>query len=458
MIGRTIVWLVAAVLLTGSAGRAEDWPQWLGTQRDGVWREEGTLDAFSERAAAVRWRAPVGGGYAGPAVAAGRVYVTDFVPAAEPPKPPANGQQPKGKAGTERVICLNEADGKVLWTHEYPCTYSIDYGSGPRATPTVDRDRVYTLGAEGHLFCLKATDGKPIWHKHFAADEAPTPTWGYAAHPLIEGDKLICVTGPPEKGKLVTAFDKMTGRVLWTSLSAKEIGYCPPVIVEAGGMRQLIIWHPESVNSLDPETGKVLWTEPFGPVRFGVSIATPRQLKHPKLGDLLFISSSWNGGMMLKLDAKKPKAAVLWKRAGKGNATKGGLHVLMAAPVVTDTHVYGVSNGGELRCLDAASGDVLWETYAATTGDEFANWSTAFLVPNPTPEKTFIFNEHGDMILAKLSPQGYQELGRTRLLDPSDVQPGRAVLWCHPALANRSVYWRNDKEIVCFSVGSLEAP
>src|SRR5688572_28034917 len=99
---------------------------------------------------------------------------------------------------------------------------------------------------------------------------------------------------------------------------------------------------------------------------------------------------------MLKLDVKSPKASVVWKRAGDGRDTKGGLHLLMAAPVVTDTHVYGVSNGGELRCRDAATGDVLWETYDATTGDEFANWSTAFLVPNPTPDKMFLFNEHGD--------------------------------------------------------------
>src|SRR5215211_7315020 len=110
---------------------------------------------------------------------------------------------------------------------------------------------------------------------------AQTPTWGYAAHPLVEGNKLICLTGPAPGGKLVTAFDKKTGNVLWTALKAKEIGYCPPTIVEAGGTRQLIIWNPESVNSLDPETGKVYWSHPFGPVRYGVSIAQPRHIRHP---------------------------------------------------------------------------------------------------------------------------------------------------------------------------------
>jgi outer membrane protein assembly factor BamB len=238
--------------------------------------------------------------------------------------------------------------------------------------------------------------------------------------------------------------------VLWTALTAKELGYCPPMIFEAGGVRQLIVWHPESVNALNPETGEVYWSQPFGPVRYGVSIATPRLIKHPTHGDLLFISSSWDGSMMLKLDPAAPKASVLWQRSGKGRTTKDALHVLMAPAMVTPTHVYGVSNGGELRCLDAATGDVLWETYDATSGDEFSNWSTAFLVPAPTPDKTFAFNEHGDMILARLTPTGFSELGRTNLLKPSNMDAGRPVLWCHPALANGTVYWRNDREVVAF--------
>src|SRR5215210_2715975 len=153
MLIRTCSLMLGLSLLVPMA-RAEDWPQWLGARRDGIWREQGTPDALSEDAVKVRWRAPVAGGYAGPAVADGRVFVTDFVPAPKQPKPDTTGQKPTGKVGVERVICLNEADGEKLWTHEYPCTYGIDYGSGPRATPTVDGDVVYTLGAEGHLFCL----------------------------------------------------------------------------------------------------------------------------------------------------------------------------------------------------------------------------------------------------------------------------------------------------------------
>jgi outer membrane protein assembly factor BamB len=441
---RTVVTLVGVMCLMPVA-RADDWPQWLGPERDGVWRDACLPDALMDDTVTVRWRTPVGGGYAGPAVAAGRVFVTDFTP-----RDPAGD----GKAGRERVLCLDESTGAVLWSHAYDVAYTFDYRSGPRTTPVVDGDRVYTLGGEGHLLCLDVKSGKPVWSKRFADDQAETPMWGFAAHPLIVGDKLICLTGPAPAGKLVTAFDKRTGDPLWTALKGKEIGYCPPTMIQSGGTRQLIIFHPESVNSLDPETGKVHWTVPFGPVRYGVSITTPRLARHPTLGDLLVVSSYWDGTMVLRLAPDAPRAEVLWTRAGRGRTQAGTLHNLMAPPLVTGTHLYGVSRGGQLRCLDLATGDVAWETYAATTGDEGpVDNATAFLVPAPTPDKTLLFNDRGDVILARLSPAGYQELGRKRLLEPTGSALRRPVLWCHPALANGSVYWRNDREIVRAALG-----
>ena len=119
----------------------------------------------------------------------------------------------------------------------------------------------------GDLFCLDAASGKVVWSKNFLEDyKAPVPLWGFAAHPLLDGDKLICLVGG--KGSVVVAFDKNTGKEKWQCLSFEkrrhEMGYCPPMIFEVGGKRQLIIWHPESVNGLDPETGKVYWSQPFG--------------------------------------------------------------------------------------------------------------------------------------------------------------------------------------------------
>src|SRR5437763_5078719 len=146
---------VLTLALSGVRARraqADDWPQWLGPQRDGVWREAGIVEKFPEGGPKVLWRTPIQGGYAGPAVADGRVYVTDRV--VTPPQ--------------ERVLCLDEKSGKVLWKHAYECRYAgIQYPAGPRTTPLVRGGKVYTLGAAGDLFRFDAATGKVIWSKNF---------------------------------------------------------------------------------------------------------------------------------------------------------------------------------------------------------------------------------------------------------------------------------------------------
>ena len=157
-------WLLALPLLCLAVplAGADDWPQWLGPKRDGVWRDKGILDAFPKDGPKVRWRRKVGAGYSGPAVAGGRVFLTDRL-LADGVTLSNNGFDMKPLAGSERVLCLNEADGEVVWKHEYPCEYRVSYASGPRATPVVDGDRVYTLGTMGHLHCLDAKKGDVIW-------------------------------------------------------------------------------------------------------------------------------------------------------------------------------------------------------------------------------------------------------------------------------------------------------
>jgi outer membrane protein assembly factor BamB len=435
---------VLLFLLLAAPCFGDDWPQWLGPQRDGVWRESGTLEVFPKDGPKVLWRAAVGAGYSGPAVAAGRVFVTDHVVKAGS----GGGAARRKIPGVERVHCFNQADGKPLWSCEYDCDYTISYGSGPRTTPAVDGDRVYTYGAEGDLLCLNTSSGKVLWHKKVSGPDAPTPIWGCASHPLIDGNKVIVLT--PGKNSVVTAFNKMTGDVLWTSLSAKEPGYAAPVIYEAGGKRQLMAWDPESLNSLDPETGSLYWSQPFGPVRNGVSILQPR-----KIGDLLLVSSANEGCLMMKLDEQAPRASILWKRGGKTERQTDALHMLMSNPILTDANIYGVCIGGELRCLHLRTGDRIWSTFDATSGEMGrTSWSNAFLTPNPGPEHTFIANEHGDLILANLSPKGYKEISRAHLLEATNKDPGRMVLWSHPAYANRCIFWRNEKELICASLAA----
>ncbi|MDB6034025.1 MAG: Pyrrolo-quinoline quinone, partial [Verrucomicrobiales bacterium] len=256
------------------------------------------------------------------------------------------------------------------------------------------------------------------------------------------GQKLICLVGGD--GSTVVAFDKDTGKELWKALSAKEPGYCPPMIFEAGGKRQLIIWHPQSLNSLDPDTGKLYWSQPYT-ARSGLTVPTPR-----KSGDRLFITSFYNGPMMLQLDSEKPEAKVLWRGKGTGERNTDGIHSIISTPFFEGDYIYGVCSYGQLRCLKAATGERVWETFKATTGDKEVRWANAFLIKNG--DRFFLPNEKGDLIIAKLTPRGYDEISRTHLLDPTNRDPGRLVVWSHPAFANRSVYARNDKEIVCASL------
>ena len=449
-------WLLLLVLpvflVESCTARADDWPQWLGPRRDGVWRETGIVKAFPKEGPKVRWRTPIGAGYAGPAVAGDRVYVTDRILAPEA-KNPANPFDKSKVPGKERVLCLDDATGKILWTHEYDCAYTISYPAGPRTTPVIHEGKVYTLGAMGDLFCLDAGTGKVIWSKNFPKDyQANVPMWGFSASPLLDGDKLVCLVGG--SGSVAVAFHKDTGKELWRALSAKEPGYCPPVIIEAGGRRQLIIWHPEAVNSLDPETGNLYWSQPFE-VGAGMTIPTPRQAD-----DRLFLTCFYNGSMMLKLDADKPGATLMWKGKSKSPEPRltDGLHSVMCTPYLKEGYIYGVCSYGELRCLKADTGERIWKTFQATTGsDEEQRWANAFIVARD--DRFFLLNERGDLIIAQMTPKGYEELSRAHLLDPTNmmVQGQRpkdhpAVLWSHPAFAHRSIYARNDKEIICVSL------
>jgi outer membrane protein assembly factor BamB len=445
-------WLPAVLLVAtaSSATHADDWPQWLGPQRDGVWREKGILEKFPSGGPKIRWRQSVGGGYSGPAVTGGRVYLTDRVLAAGS-RDPENLFQKANTPGKERVLCLDEATGKVLWNHAYDCTYGISYPCGPRATPLVHEGKVYTLGAMGDLYCLDAAKGTAIWSKNFPRDyDAPVPVWGFAAHPLLDGDKLICLVGG--KGSVAVAFDKDTGKEKWRALTLEnaELGYCPPTLIQAGAARQLIIWHPEAVNSLDPETGKLYWSVPFKS-KANMSITTPQLA-----GNQLLVSTFYNGAMCLRLSSDKPGAEMIWRGHARSEQPRDteGLHTVMATAYIRDGFVYGVCSYGELRCIRLADGQRVWKDLRATGSQKepTERWGNAFLTQQG--DRWFLFNEKGDLIIARLTPQGYEEIDRAHILEPTGRALQRRIVWSHPAYADQRMFVRNDKEIVCVSLAA----
>jgi hypothetical protein len=436
------------VLALAPAAAAADWPQWMGPNRDGVWPETGIVEKLPPGGPKILWRAPVAGGYSGPAVVGDRVFVTDYLTRDYKPADHGKGGPSDfnraALTGVERVLCFSADTGGLLWKHEYDCPYDISYPAGPRCTPTVGGGKVYALGAMGRLSCLDAATGAVLWSKDFPKDYGvKVPLFGFSGHPLIDGRKLICTVGGD--GTTVVAFDKDTGKELWRALSSKEVGYSSPTVIEAGGRRQLLVWHGEGLNALDPETGGRYWSHRLA-VWQGVVVMAPR-----KDGDYLYAGTVFGTAVGLKLDADKPAATVAW--GGPKNKAGAGLSPVNMTPFAEGGVLYGVDQPGQFRAARIATGERLWESWLPVTGKEESGpvySGTAFVVKNGG--RFFLFNEKGELVVARLSPEGYEEVSRWKMLDPTGTYAGRRVVWSHPAFANRCVYARNDKELVCASL------
>ncbi|WP_437192747.1 PQQ-binding-like beta-propeller repeat protein [Planctomicrobium sp. SH527] len=413
---------------------ADDWPQWMGPKRDNIWRETGLLEKFPEGGPKVLWRAPVAGGYAGPAVSGNRVFITDFV---SQDNIKTDNFKRAPAVGKERILCLDQSTGKELWRHEYPVSYEISYPAGPRCTPTVDGDRVYTLGAEGNLFCLNVSDGKVLWSKEFKKEyDTKSALWGYASHPLIDGDKIICVVGTEVAH--AAAFNKLTGEEIWRAGKATEQAYCPPTIIEAGGRRQLILMKALGIYSVDPETGKPFWEFPYK-ADSGSVIMTPI-----KIGDYLYVGGFQERNLLLKLNSEKPEAEVVWQ-----DKQRHGISPVNTQPFVVEDVLYGFHEKGDLHAVQIPSGEILWRSRDLLNG-RAPNSGTAFIVKQG--DRFWMFTETGDLVIANLTPTGFTELDRTPLLKPTNFAFGREVVWCPPAFANRCIIVRNDEECICVSL------
>jgi outer membrane protein assembly factor BamB len=429
-----LLFVTTALLVACRPAAADDWPQWMGPNRDNIWRETGILSKFPSGGPKVVWRTPISAGYSGPAVADGRVYITDRIL----DKGAANPDDPFDTSniipGTERVLCLDQKTGKVLWKHEYRCPYQISYPAGPRCTPLVQDGRVYTLGAMGDLICFRADTGKIVWQVNLPkAYKTKPPLWGYAAHPQIDGKKLITIAGGT--GSHIVALNKDTGQEIWRTGTQAEPGYSPPLITEAAGKRQMVVFGTKAVYAVDPETGKQYWTTPYS-ADSGCVIMTP-----VRAGDYLYFGGYNHKNLLLKLTADKPGVEVVFK-----DKRGAGLSPVNVQPFLQDGVLYGFDDDGTFYAVELPSGKRLWEGDGPVPGRPSGS-ETAFIVKNG--DRFFFFAETGHLVIGKLSPQGYDEIDRAKLLEPTNSAVGRKVVWSAPAYAGKQIFARNDQEIIC---------
>lgn len=409
--------VVCLVLQWGRGERvhAEDWPHWGGPRSDQTWQAPRLPAHWPATGLPRRWRQSVGGGFGGIAVADGRVYVMDYF------------KQPREE---ECVLCCDLASGQRLWEHRTPVTYGkLDYGNGPRATPTIHDGRVFTLGAVGHAHCFEARTGRVVWSIDFVRDrQGVLPAWGFAASPCIWKNLVIFQPGL-NPGGFLTAVHRDTGKEVWRA-GKDGAGYATPVFTQQASGPQLVAWGPDHIFGIHPDTGKLLWQVPYR-VQYGVSIATPLCRDN-----LAFVSGYWAGSRCIQLGPAATQAKLLWE---ENRVLRG----LMSAPLYRDGHVYLLDKQYGLTCFELRTGRVLWNDGNKLTPR--GRNPQASLVWINDRGRALILNELGDLILAELSPAGYVEQSRTRIIEPSANSP----LWAYPAYAERFVLARNETELVC---------
>ena len=410
---------------------ADDWSQWRGNHRDGKWTESGIINKFSKADLKPRWKKEIGTGYSSPTVVGDSVLMMDYNESTE----------------MESIRCFNARNGEQEWEHTYSAPYTIGYTAGPRAAVTIHRGLAYALGAMGRLHCIDVQSGKVQWEKDLNTEykiskSKRMPIWGLASSPLVHRDVLILQIGA--KDASVIGLNRTTGKELWKSLD-EPAHYSSPVMVKQNEQDVVVCWTGKSVAGLDPLKGTVHWRHPFRPKRMPIGVATP-VIKDNKI----FMTSFYDGSMMLEMSETEMKVKELWHLVGENERSTKAIHSIISTPIWIDDYIYGVDSYGELRCLAAGTGERVWEDLTAVKKDR---WGTIHFVEHG--KDVWMLNEQGELMIGALDSEGLKIKSRASVLEPNQMRrPNRqgGVCWSHPAFANKCVFLRNDKELICISV------
>jgi outer membrane protein assembly factor BamB len=417
--------IILFAITTTQTPCSDEWPQWRGAKRDGVWRETGIVKKFTAKQLKPLWSSPIAQGYSGPTVADDCVYVMDRLTKPEE---------------IEQVHCFDWKTGVEVWKHSYPARYSIQYGLGPRASVTIDRGLAYTLGAMAHFHCYDAKMGTVLWEKNLLDEySVRMPTWGISCSPLVYDDTVIVQVGG-SNGACVIALNRKDGKEQWRALD-DPASYSSPIIIQLSGKDVLVCWTGQNIVGLNPQTGETYWIYPTKPKMMIHNICTPVFDQNR-----IFLSSFFSGSLMLRLNPDKLTVEKIWKKTGRNEKRTESLHSMITTPIVDGSYIYGLDSYGQFRCLDSLTGERIWEDDRIVP---YGRWATIHMIRNE--DRTWIYNENGELIICTLSPEGYQEISRSQLIEPATQQAQRdkPINWSHPAFAYKHVFARSDKEIIC---------
>ena len=385
----------------------DDWPQWRGPNRDGRSGERGLLKDWPAGGPPVAWRGSgAGEGYSSFAVANNRLYTLG------------------ARSGREYVIAFDVASGKKLWETENGSRFDNDRGSGPRATPTVDGDRVYAFGASGDLSALDASSGKRVWHVNVLSKFGGSNIqWGLSESPLVLADRILINAGGP-----IVALKKTDGSQIWKADGRDPAGYSSAVLHELGGIREAIFFTHERVTGIDVESGRRLWS--YEAVANDIAnIATPIVRENR-----VFVSSDYGTGAAL-LELTSAGGGI---RAKQVYFTRD-MRNHHASSVLVGDHLYGFSSA-ILTAMDFNTGQVAWRDRSVGKG------SLVY-----ADDRLYLFSEGGTVGLAEANPSGYREHGRFQL------RAGNLPTWSHPVVSGGKLFLRDQDAVYAYDVRDQRA-
>jgi outer membrane protein assembly factor BamB len=403
----------AVILEDPLPARPSDWPQFRGLRRDGVSPETNLLSEWPSFGLKVVWKSPCGEGFSAVTVSNGRAFTLSC----------------DEDRTSEIVHCWTADTGDELWSREYDCNYSSPNGSGPRASPTVEGDFVYTVGATGILNCLEVRTGNTLWrHDLLTEFGAKNLQWGMSFSPLIEGDLVLTNPGG-RKGNSLAAFDKRTGDLRWQALD-DPAGYSSPIAITAAGVRQAIFFTGDNIVSVSPLDGTLFWRKSWN-TSYGVNAATPLAFQATVDGtvnDYVFISSGYGKGCaLLKIVKNGDRFDV------RSVYENGQMCNHFSSSVRLKDHIYGF-NESMLVCMELRTGKMVWEQQGFNKG-------SLILVDG----KLLILGERGNLSLAEATPDGYQEISKMQVFRGDQK-------WTAPVVANGKLYLRDRANVICLDL------